>query len=264
MTDWPEVFLKTLKEYDRVRPNVVGNVEANKEGKHLVDNRQIIFDDMNHLQSFLLDHENKIRTDWPEVFLKILKEYDRVRANVVGNIEAKKEGKHLVDNRQIIFDECMNHLELFLLDHENEIRAKILSNVVNHLESKSKQLQLSGKIRKGLQRKDASLERKRHYFPREHKSNTQTQIIKPCALCNKMVKIYTGKWTDNKKQHAICHIPGYWECEYCITKSKRKADLVKHLSHVHNDFISEPSLSITMNEYNDVLEKKAIECFPDK
>ena len=33
--------------------NVVGNVEANKEGKHLVDNRQIIFDDMNHLASFL-------------------------------------------------------------------------------------------------------------------------------------------------------------------------------------------------------------------
>ena len=179
----------------------------------------------------------------------------------VGHVEANKEGKHLVDNRQIIFDD-MNHLQSFLLDHENKIRAKILSNVVNHLESKSKQLQLSGKTRKGLQRKDASLERKRHYNPREHKSNTQTQIIKPCALCSKMVKMYTRRWTDNRIQHAICHIPYFWECEYCMTKFKRRSDVVLHMKVIHRDFSSEPSLSITMNEYNDVLEKKAIECFP--
>ena len=180
----------------------------------------------------------------------------------------------------------MNHLELFLLDHENEIRAKILSNVVNHLESKSKQLQLSGKTRKGLQRKDASLERKRpcyqcHYI-REHKSNTQTQIIKPCALCSKMLslssehRIEEARKTSNprienqikssvhyaRRRHVVSHMSGYWECEYCITKCKRKADLAKHLRIVHSDFISEPSLSITKNEYNDVLEKKFIECYP--
>ena len=84
-------------------PTTVGDVEANKEGKHLVDNRQIIFDDMNHLQSCV---EPYYKARWGNL--------SDVEKNLIKRAIANKEGKHLVDNsKEIIFDD-KNHLESFL------------------------------------------------------------------------------------------------------------------------------------------------------
>ena len=79
----------------------------------MVDKRPIIFDDMNHLESFLEPFFNARWDSLSDDEKNLIKRTIMDNHNVVGNVEAKKEGKHLVDNRQIIFDD-MNHLASFL------------------------------------------------------------------------------------------------------------------------------------------------------
>ena len=63
-------------------PTTVGDVEANKEGKHLVDNRQIIFDDMNHLESFLEPFFNARWDSLSNNEKNLIKRFKQIRVEV--------------------------------------------------------------------------------------------------------------------------------------------------------------------------------------
>ena len=106
--------------------------------------------------------------------------------------------------------------------------------------------------------KQSKVETVEEKTPKRKHRKKYPQVVS-CSICQTTLTISPGFLPS----HAICHIPAFWECEYCITKTKRKGDLVRHLKIVHKDFTSKPSLSVTMNEHNNVLKEKVIECFPD-
>lgn len=92
------------------------------------------------------------------------------------------------------------------------------------------------------------------------------QLIDKCSVCMKVLQLYRSDSdtlaTQKLRNHALTHLPKYWQCPLCDQAFQRRNDVVAHLEKRHQQKI-EPLCSVDRDEYDIIVSNMLNKCFPD-
>lgn len=108
--------------------------------------------------------------------------------------------------------------------------------------------------RKVTVEEDLEAHRKRTTTPRNSASR--------CKLCHKLYEIADPVSAKHRlKRHAYTHMDNFWQCPDCDRTFKRSDNALTHIKNHHPDCESEPFLTISQSEHDEIANRKMKECF---